>query len=49
MSEETSLSLVWEENLGSLMRTETTAVRPSRTSSPVRFSFRFFERPLAAA
>ena len=33
-SEETSLSLVCDENLGSWMRTETTAVSPSRTSSP---------------
>ena len=33
-SEETSLSLVWEENLGSGTLTEMTAVRPSRASSP---------------
>ena len=34
-SEETSLSLVWEENLGSWTFTERTAVNPSRASSPV--------------
>ena len=33
-SEETSLSLVWEENLGSGTLTDSTQVRPSRASSP---------------
>ena len=31
-----SLALVWPSNCGSCNRTEMTAVRPSRTSSPVR-------------
>ena len=34
-SDETSLSLVWEENLGSGTLTDKTAVKPSRASSPV--------------
>ena len=38
-SEETSLSLVCEENFGSGTLTESTAVRPSRQSSPVSATF----------
>ena len=34
-SDETSLSLVCDENFGSLSFTDRTAVRPSRESSPV--------------
>ena len=46
-SEETSLSLVCEENFGSWTLTETTAVRPSRQSSPERLvSLRALVRPL---
>ena len=37
-SELPSLVLVWPSNCGSPSLTEMTAVRPSRTSSPVRFS-----------
>ena len=40
-SEETSLSLVCEENFGSGTFTETTAIRPSRASSPVALTFAF--------
>jgi len=40
-SEETSLSLVCEENFGSGTFTESTAVRPSRQSSPVSAIFSF--------
>ncbi|MNO92210.1 hypothetical protein D3C76_837780 [compost metagenome] len=40
-SEETSLSLVWEENLGSGTLTEMTAIRPSRTSSPLAADLAF--------
>ena len=44
------MSLVWEENLGSLTLTEMTAVSPSRQSSPERVvSFRPFVRPFASA
>ena len=42
---ETSLSLVCDENLGSGTFTETIAVKPSRASSPVVFTFAFFARP----
>ncbi len=38
-SEETSLSLVWLENFGSGTLTESTQVRPSRASSPVKSTF----------
>ncbi len=38
-SEETSLSLVWDENFGSGTFTESTQVRPSRASSPDRETF----------
>ena len=48
-SEETSLSLVCEENLGSGTLTDSTQVRPSRMSSPVRFTFSFLESPLSSA
>ncbi len=40
-SEETSLSLVCEENFGSGTFTDTTAIRPSRASSPVALTFAF--------
>ena len=40
-SEETNLSLVCEENLGSGTLTESTAVKPSRASSPVGDTFAF--------
>ena len=38
-SDETSLSLVCDENFGSGTFTETIAVRPSRESSPVSATF----------
>ena len=38
-SEETSLSLVCEENFGSATLIESTAVKPSRQSSPVSATF----------
>ena len=41
-SEETSRSLVCEENLGSGTFTESTHVRPSRMSSPVVSTLAFF-------
>jgi hypothetical protein len=41
-SEETSLSLVCDENLGSGTFTESTQQRPSRMSSPVVSTFAFF-------
>ena len=41
-SEETSLSLVWDENLGSGTLTEIMAVKPSRASSPEVATFDFF-------
>ena len=44
-SEETSLSLVWDENLGSGTFTEITAVSPSRASSPLAFVFAFLAIP----
>jgi hypothetical protein len=48
-SEDTSLSLVCDENFGSGTFTDTTAVRPSRQSSPVRETFSFFVMPLLSA
>ncbi len=45
-SEETSLSLVCDENFGSGTFTDRTAVRPSRQSSPVSATFSFFEVPM---
>ena len=44
-SDDTSLSLVWEENFGSGTFTDNTQVRPSRASSPVKFTFSFFAMP----
>ncbi len=44
-SEETSFSLVCEENLGSGTFTDSTAVRPSRASSPVVWTFCFLASP----
>ena len=44
-SEDTSLSLVCEENLGSCTLTERTAVNPSRASSPVVSILAFFAKP----
>jgi len=35
ISDETNLSLVWEENFGSCILTDRTAVSPSRASSPL--------------
>ena len=43
ISEETSLSLVCEENFGSGTLTDNTAVRPSRASSPLGVNLSFFE------
>ena len=48
-SEETSLSLVCEENLGSGTLTERIEVRPSRMSSPVSGTFSFLAMPLSLA
>ena len=48
-SEDTSLSLVCEENLGSGTFTESTQVSPSRASSPVKLTFSRFASPLVAA
>ena len=45
-SEETSLSLVCEENFGSATLTDSTAVRPSRQSSPVSATFSLRATPL---
>ena len=45
-SEETSLSLVCDENLGSGTLTDNTAVKPSRASSPVVDTFSFLAKPL---
>ncbi len=45
-SEDTSLSLVCEENFGSGTLTDNTAVSPSRASSPVVDTFSFFAAPL---
>ena len=44
-----SLALVWPSNCGSRSRTEMMAVRPSRMSSPWRFSSFSLSRPLARA
>ena len=44
-----SLALVWPSNCGSWSRTEMMAVRPSRMSSPRRFSSFSFNVPLARA
>ena len=44
-SELTSLSLVWQLNLGSGSLTETIAVSPSRMSSPVSVTFSRFSMP----
>ncbi len=41
-SEETSFSLVWDENFGSGIFTDTMAVSPSRMSSPSMTTFLFF-------
>ena len=46
---ETSLSLVWLENFGSGTLTDSTQVRPSRASSPVKSTFSFFAMPLSCA
>ena len=45
-SEETSFSLVWDENFGSGTFTENTQVSPSRASSPERLTFSFVAMPL---
>jgi hypothetical protein len=42
---ELSLPLVWPSNCGCDSLTLTTATRPSRTSSPLRFSFMSLKRP----
>ncbi len=47
--EDTSLSLVCEENLGSGTFTESTAVSPSRQSSPVSDTFSFLVIPDVSA
>ena len=44
-----SLVLVWPSNWGSRSLAEMTAVRPSRTSSPARFSSFSLSRPLSRA
>ena len=44
-SDDTSLSLVCDENLGSGSFTDTIAVSPSRISSPVRDTFSFLSAP----
>ena len=49
-SEETSRSLVCDENFGSGTLTDTIAVSPSRQSSPVSVTtFSFFTRPELSA
>ncbi len=48
-SEETSLSLVWLENLGSGTLTDNTQVKPSRASSPVTPIFSLLEIPELSA
>ena len=48
-SDETSLSLVWLENLGSGTLTDSTAVKPSRASSPVIATFSFLAMPVSSA
>ena len=47
-SEETSLSLVWDENFGFGTLTERTAVSPSRMSSPLVATFCFLPSPLVS-
>ena len=44
-SEETSLSLVCDENFGSGTLTDSTAVSPSRQSSPISATFSFLVMP----
>jgi DNA gyrase/topoisomerase IV subunit B len=44
-SDDTNLSLVCDENLGSGTLTEIIAVKPSRVSSPVIVDFSFFAKP----
>jgi hypothetical protein len=44
-----SFVLVWPSNCGSLSFADTTAVNPSRTSSPLRLSSFSFSRPLSFA
>ena len=44
-----SLVLVWPSNCGSRSFTEMMAIRPSRTSSPIRLSSFSLSRPLARA
>ena len=48
-SEETSLSLVCEENFGSATLIDSTAVRPSRQSSPVTSTFSLRAPPMVSA
>ncbi|MNE47907.1 hypothetical protein D3C80_1423360 [compost metagenome] len=48
-SDETSLSLVCDENFGSGTLTDRTAVKPSRQSSPVRLTFSFLVIPDVSA
>ena len=48
-SEDTSLSLVCEENFGSGSLTERMQVNPSRISSPVSATFSFLAMPLSLA
>jgi hypothetical protein len=48
-SDETSLSLVCDENLGSGTFTESTQVKASRASSPVSATFSFLAMPLSLA
>src|SRR6201999_2428729 len=48
-SDETSLSLVCDENFGSGTFTDNTQVRPSRQSSPVSATFSFFWMPESSA
>ena len=46
-SDETSLSFVCDENFGSGTLTDSTAVRPSRTSSPRRLDFCLLSQPVS--
>ena len=48
-SEETSLSLVCEENFGSGTLTDRMQLSPSRISSPVSATFSFLAMPLSFA
>ena len=43
-SDDTSLSLVWDENFGSGIFTDNTQVKPSLTSSPDKETLFFFKR-----